>query len=124
MSNQNLCILVYEQTSSLEGDVSVYLIGPSTIDERNRWINEVGKWLKTKGLDACADNTMYMVDRDSPVKPPLAEQVDGIPGEKAFYGLGGLDKPSFCPQPCFWGSLDRRGQCSKGIPLPQRSYAH
>ena len=122
LANQNLCILAYKQTSSLKGYVHVYLVGPSTIDERNGWINEVGKWLKTKGLDACAEKTSYMTDADS-VKPPLAKQVAGTPGEKAFYGLGGLESPSFCPQPCRWGSLDRRGQCSKGIPVPQRSYA-
>ena len=57
LANQNLCILVYKQTSSLKGNVSVYLIGPRTIDERNGWINEVGNWLKAKGLDAlcCED---------------------------------------------------------------------
>ena len=119
LANQNLCIAVGKQNSNLKGDVNVYLIGPSTIDERNGWINEVGKWLKTKGLDACGEKTMYMTDPDS-VKPPLAKQVAGTPGEKAFYGLGGLERPSFCPRPCRWGSLDRRGQCSKGIPLPQR----
>jgi hypothetical protein len=104
----------------LKGDVNVSLIGPSTIEERNDWINEVGKWLKTKGLDACAEKTMYMTDPDS-VKPPLAKQAAGTPGEKAFYGLGGLERPSFCHKPCRWGSLDRQGQCTKGIPSPQRN---
>lgn len=122
LSNQNLCILVGKQTSNLKGHVDVYLIGAKAIDERNGWINEVGKWLKTQSLDPCDDKTSYLTDPDS-VKPPLAKQVAGIPGEKAFYGLGGFYKPSFCPKPCFWGSLDRRGQCSKGIPVPQRSDA-
>ena len=58
----------------------------------------------------CAVKTGYLTDSES-VKP-LAKEVAGIPGEKAFYGLGGLYKPSFCPQPCLGGSLDRRGQCS------------
>jgi hypothetical protein len=122
LANQNLCILVGKQTSSTQkGRVYVWLIGPSTIDERNSWINEAGKWLKTQGLDPCAEKTDYITDPYSPVKPPLANQVGGTPGEKAFYGLGGLDKPSFCPQPCPGSNrLDRLGRCSKGEPLPQR----
>lgn len=114
LANQNLCITVDKQSGSLKGLVSVYLIGPRTIDERNAWINEVGKWLKTKGLDAC-EKTSYMTDPDS-VKPPLAKEVAGIPGEKAFHALGGLESPSFCPQPCRWGSY-RQGRCSKGSNL-------
>ena len=97
LANQNLCILVGESTSSLKGSVFVNLIGPATIDERNDWINEVGKWLKTQGLDACAEKTVYLTDAES-VKPPLAKQVAGIPGEKAFYRVGGIDKPNFCPK--------------------------
>jgi hypothetical protein len=113
LANKNLCILVGKQATNLKGHVYVYLIGPSTIDERNSWMNEVGEWLKTQAVDACAQETIYLTDPDS-VKPPLAKQVAGIPGEKAFLRLGGLDKPSFCPQPCNWDSyrLDRRGRCS------------
>ena len=95
LANQNLCILVGEPTSSLKGHVEVHLIGPSTIGERNEWINEVGKWLKTQGIDACDLKTIYLTDPEF-VKSPLARQVAGIPGEKAFLRLGGIDKPGFC----------------------------
>jgi outer membrane protein OmpA-like peptidoglycan-associated protein len=113
-ASRNLCILVDRQTSNMKGWIEVYVIGPTTIDERNRWINEAGKWLRTEGFDAC-EKTSYMTDAKS-VKPPLAKQVGGVPGEKAFYMQGGLDKPGFCPQPCKWGSYrpDSR-RCSDAI---------
>lgn len=112
LANHNLCILVGKQSSNQKGRVYVWLIGPSTIDERNKWIDEVGEWLKTKRLDPCAEKTDYVVDPYSPVNSPLSSQVAGTAGEKAFYALGGLVYPSFCPNPCGGGhQLDQRKRC-------------
>jgi hypothetical protein len=99
LSNQNLCILVGTQTSNLNGSVMVYLVSPSTIAERNNWINAAGKWLQTQGLHPCAEYTSYLVDPYSPLKPPLLDQVAGQAGEKTYYRLGGIVRPSFCPHP-------------------------
>jgi hypothetical protein len=111
LDTQNLCILIATPSSVLKDQINVLVIGPSTIDERNTLINHAGKWLQSHGLNPCADMTVYMTDPDF-AKPPLANQIAGMPGEKAFYMLGGLDHPSFCSQPCRGGGHPNRlGRC-------------
>jgi hypothetical protein len=110
----NICILRYEPSSSLKNHIFVYTAGPSTIDERNAWINEAGNWLKRNSLNACSEDTIYLNNSfgPEPVRPPLESQIHGIPGEKAFYMLGGLERPKFCSHPCIGnGRPNHLGRC-------------
>lgn len=107
--NRSLCI----HAGAPRGSVEVEMFGISTIDERNRWINEIGQWLQVRGIDPCGQTTLYLTNAES-VRPPLYKQTKGIPGEKAFLMFGGLWKPAFCPDACNFRNmhLDRQsGRC-------------
>ena len=95
LANKNLCIQVAKPTSAINGTVWVRLFGPTTIDERNQWINEIGRWLQAQSLDPCGQRTHFLTMMSL---PPLSTQVAGTPGEKAYFQLGGVHKPTFCPK--------------------------
>ena len=89
--NQQVC--VFNGKNSLVGFVFVYLVNPQSIQERNDWLNDVGFWLKAQGKNACVQKTIYLTVT---LSGSLYDQVRGIPGEKAYFQLGGNAKPTFC----------------------------